>query len=333
MKDYAVIYPQLPVEIILFFSERPAGDYWKAKSVFEFCAYYKEKYRTDEMPQPRSVAVICDRFVDVGKLTVHSRAGIDSTDNRYLAYYKEPIDGSDANLLNILNLHFSFIAYGFLYIHEYYKPLVLPLLFRDSEGNESLGTCFRYQNAIVSAKHCFEGAKKIAIQGIPSELLKKSNFIIHEKEQMDLIYVEISELDFLTPFSGKAEILDEVMTLGYPKIAGYHNFLSAEKATVSSRFTATIGQVAASAEDIWIRENLFLITARIQGGNSGGPVINNEGRIVGVSVNMSKGEGDYDDLGYGTVIPISFVDEDIIGKKACKSFDASKIEFIDFDYD
>ena len=189
-------------------------------------------------------------------------------------------------------------------------------------------TMVLFQQSIV-----LKGQKKIAIKGINSELFKNSNFIVHEKELMDLIYVEIPELGFFPPLSENAEVLDEVITLGYPKIAGYHNFLGAEKATVSSRFTATVGQVAASAEDIWIRENLFLIIARIQGGNSGGPVINNEGKIVGVSVNMSKGEGDYDDLGYGTVIPISFVDEDLVNKKSCKSLDVSGIEFIDFDHD
>lgn len=44
-------------------------------------------------------------------------------------------------------------------------------------------------------------------------------------------------------------------------------------------------------------------------------MINGQGKIVGVSVNVSKGNGDYDDLGYGTVIPISFIDEDIVDKK------------------
>lgn len=291
MKDYVANYPQLPIEIVLFFSERPKDGTWKPRAVFEFCSYYKEKYKTDALPQPRIVATICEKFVDAGKLTIHSRAGIDSTDNRYFAFLRDESFRQDPFALEFLNFHLGFIAYGFSYIYEYYKPFVLPVLFVDSDENEFLGTCFRYQNSIVSAKHCFEGAKRIAIQGIDSKELSKANFIIHEKDLMDLIYVEIPSLELLPPFSGNAEILDEIITLGYPKIAGYHNFLSAEKATVSSRFTATVGQVAAKAEDIWIRENLLLITARIQGGNSGGPVINNEGRIIGVSVSMSKGEG------------------------------------------
>ena len=67
-----------------------------------------------------------------------------------------------------------------------------------------------------------------------------------------------------------ADILDEVLALGFPRIAGFHNFLTAKKANISARFTATTGEVAAYAKDIWIRENLLLITAEIKGGNSGG---------------------------------------------------------------
>lgn len=333
MKNYPELYPKIPIEIFLFFTERPTGEKWIPKTVVQFCEYYKEKYQTKDLPQPRIVSAICEKLVEGGKLSIHSRAGIGSMDNRYFGILRDESLRNNEYALEFLNLHLGFIAYGFPYIYEYYKPFVLPVIFIDSEEKEALGTCFRYQNGIVSARHCFEGAKKIAIQGIPADSLSKAVFTVHDKDIMDLIYVEIPELEFLPPFSGGIEILDEVITLGYPKIAGFQNFLSAEKATVSSRFTATKGQIAAIAEDIWIREKLFLITARIQGGNSGGPIINKEGKIVGVSVNMSKGDGDYDDLGYGTVIPISFVDEDIVNKNACKSFDASKIEFINFDYD
>ena len=331
MKNYPAIYPQLPIEIFLFFSEKTEGEKWKPRTVFEFCSYYKDKYNTDNLPHPRIVATICERFVETGKLSVHSRAGVDSTDNRYFGILRDETLRSNKHALEFLNFQLGFVAYGFPYIYEYYKPYVLPVLFVGAEENQSLGTCFRYQDGIVSARHCFEGAKRIAIQGINSDWLAKANFFVHEKELMDLIYIKSPDLELLPHFIGKAEILDEVITLGYPKIAGYHNFLSAEEATVSSRFTATVGQVAASAEDIWIRENLFLITARIQGGNSGGPIINKEGRIVGVSVSMSKGDGDYDDLGYGTAIPISFVEEDIVQQKAIIDFDASKIEFVNFD--
>lgn len=101
-----------------------------------------------------------------------------------------------------------------------------------------------------------ERAKRISIQGIRGDLLSQATFMIHENDLIDLVYIESPAFDFLPRFSGKVEILDEVITLGYPKVAGYHNFLSAEKATVSSRYVATVGQVAASAEDIWMKESI-----------------------------------------------------------------------------
>ena len=47
-------------------------------------------------------------------------------------------------------------------------------------------------------------------------------------------------------------------------------------------------------------------------------------------MNLSKGEGDYDDLGYGTVIPVSFLDE-LFEREDRNYLDVSKIEFKDFD--
>jgi S1-C subfamily serine protease len=147
---------------------------------------------------------------------------------------------------------------------------------------------------------------------------------------MDLLYIRPkNSLNDTIVFNQDAEVLDDVMTLGYPKIAGYHNFLTAENATVSARFTTSIGQIAAKAEDIWIREKLILITAKIRGGNSGGPVVGKDGSVIGIAVNLPTGDGDYDELGYGTVIPVSFLDE-VVNNETKTYLEVDKINFTDF---
>ena len=61
----------------------------------------------------------------------------------------------------------------------------------------------------------------------------------------------------------------------------------------------------------------MLITARITRGNSGGPVINQNGSLVGIAcqlVDSDAENGEYDDLGYGVAVPVSYL-RDIIQRK------------------
>ena len=54
----------------------------------------------------------------------------------------------------------------------------------------------------------------------------------------------------------------------------------------------------------------MLITAKIRGGNSGGPVISEDGSIIGVACQTPYYDdniGDYDDLGYGIAVPIKYL--------------------------
>jgi serine protease Do len=330
--DYAIKYPDLPYEIVSFFSEIENNDgRLVQKKVFQFCSHYSRKHSLQEIPEPRLIAKMCDILCEYGRMSVLHRGGTDNTDNSYICFQNSPDSFKDPTLRFYLNKSLSYIIYGFKYIYEDYKKYILPIEYINNKGDKSIGTGFLYNHGIATARHCIEGASKIGIKGASKSNLNASKFEIPNNALLDILFIRLDQpIQETIIFSQAAEILDEVMALGYPKIPGYHCFLTAENAKVSSRYTPSIGQIVASAEDIWIRERLFLITAKIKGGNSGGPIIARNGSIVGVSVNLTEGEGDYDNLGYGTAIPVKFLD-DLVNNQEKTYLDTSKIEFIDFE--
>jgi len=312
-QSYHQLYPYLPIEAAFFFSEVVNGQFGN-RTVFDFCMYYAEKYKSREIPQPGPVSAICDILCQQGQLTLGHRRGLDNTDTSYISVIRDRENVvKNIPLQLVLNNRLSCLIYGFKYIYENYGKYVLPVEFTKQNDDIALGSCFMYKGGIATARHCIEGAKKIAIRGITQVQLETAKYQVHSNNAMDLIFIHFDEslTDFIY-YGEKAEVLDEVIAMGYPRIPGYHNFLTAETATVSARFTASVGQIAAEAEDFWIKEQLFLITAKIKGGNSGGPIIKKNGTAAGVSVNLAHGDGDYDDLGYGTVIPVAFLDEMIV---------------------
>ena len=100
--------------------------------------------------------------------------------------------------------------------------------------------------------------------------------------------------------------------------------MAAEKATISSalttssRLTASLGAVSSTPFEMFARSELLLITARVKGGFSGGPILDETGYCVGVISRTPEHERRihdaaddlahrYDDLGYGTAIPAHLV--------------------------
>lgn len=312
--DYDVKYPFLVMDIMDYFDISNGNI--KEKSVLNFCEQYAKNHGIEmsEM-QPSIIVKICDRLYSHDQLSLVSRNGIDGCGNNYLFVMK---DKKQWDLLEkyMVN-YYNSLVYGFEYIYRTYQKIVLPLVaYQNDEPH--VGTCFRWKNGIVTARHCLTDGDKIAIKGYSADTLNNAKIFVSKNSNIDVAYILTNEETKI--FSDEAHVLDEVLVMGYPVIPRFFDFCTAEKATISTisdRMTPSRGNVVAMANEIFTQNitKLMLITAKIRGGNSGGPVINKYGCVIGVSFSDAKGEGAiYDDLGYGIACPISVL-EDIVKEK------------------
>jgi S1-C subfamily serine protease len=178
----------------------------------------------------------------------------------------------------------------------------------------------------LTAKHCLIGAKSLSIRGITKEQFLDARFFVHRNDALDLaaIYFPDPVLPNVKPITlGFGQVLDEVLVLGYPNVPGFTELLATEKAAISARLTMTKGTIVSEATEMFAKTSLFLITARVRGGFSGGPVLSSVGTAVGlVSRQPISGENQsselyaqYDNLGYGVAIPSEHIIEFLT---ACK---------------
>ena len=107
----------------------------------------------------------------------------------------------------IYNFFLNSLVYGFEYIYDTFKKNVIPIVYRNS-NNETMGTCFRYANGIVTAKHCISDVEQASILGYSSEILNKSNVYIHDNENIDIAYIDTKSAVNDIILSDNANVLD-----------------------------------------------------------------------------------------------------------------------------
>lgn len=305
--DYDIKHPDLIISILEYFWFDAK---FNEKTVIDFCT--NNKYCTSSYAlQPQVIIKICDLLVQNNIMSVNRRGGALEGNTCYSFVWRNDQKIWKDNKMNY-NHYYCSLVYGFEYIYKYYRDKVIPII-ACKDGEKSMGTTFKFSNGLVTARHCITDHDSYAIQGYDAGLLNSSKIYVSKNPNIDVAYIDLGEPAHL--FSDEAHVLDEVLVMGYPKIPTFLDFLTAEKATISTmatlRMAPTRGDVAAIAENMYTHEQtrLMLITAKIKGGNSGGPIINKKGCVVGVAFGqpISEGHG-YDDLGYGMGLPIQILD-------------------------
>ena len=307
--DYDIKYPDLIISILEYFGLE--GDFNK-KTVIGFCANNKYNNAGKGL-SPQIILKICDILMDNNILSLNRRGGALGGDTCYSFVWRDTKEKWEAFKWEYNHICSS-LVYGFDYIYRYYDDKVIPIIAYTEDGSQSMGSAFKFHRGIVTARHCIEDGHEFAIKGYSKLQLEKSKIYVSQNPAIDIAYIDMGLMSHT--YCDTPKILDEVLVMGYPKIPLFLNFLTAEKAAISTmaklRMTPTKGAITATAPNVYTCRDtdLLLITARIKGGNSGGPIINKRGCVVGVAFSQPFSEGDcYDDLGYGIGMPISILDK------------------------
>lgn len=165
------------------------------------------------------------------------------------------------------------LLFGFEYIIEKYTDSVFLIENIDHNNDINPGTGFLIKDNdayyVVTNKHVVEKSKKIKLF-LSSKSIAFRQII--ESIDYDLAFIEVNlmkgEAFYL---SESIKILSEIITMGFPSIPGVH------KNTV----VCHKGEVNSFVEDYKYQE-YFLISAKTSSGNSGSPVIDKHGAVIGI---------------------------------------------------
>ncbi|MGP1387737.1 MAG: S1 family peptidase [Thainema sp.] len=231
---------------------------------------------------------------------------------------------------------YEFLCFGFPYIRNYFSKSVFPIIVEREDGTEDIGTGFLVSDrsfttrGFTTAAHCIKGMRKIYIPGWSFDEENLAAIHVSLEENVDLAFLKFNTKN---PFDGvpgflfrEGNILEDIITMGYPPIPGFESVLVAEKAHISGYLSSTVGQLTGLEQSYLDKQTYFLFTARIKGGNSGGPIVGKDGFALGVVAQIPAGaEGRADLIGYGIATPsntfISFIESCFEGSDSTKLLD------------
>lgn len=203
---------------------------------------------------------------------------------------------------------YHFHYYGFSSIRKHFLSSVLPIDVTKQDDTKDIGTCFIIDaHRILTARHCIENKKNILILDPHKQAVKPTSIWV-PSDGTDIALIEMNYYNFSPCPKFKiefGEVLEEVLTMGYPPIPGFDAVQVADISHIGGSVKVSKGKIVAEERTLWDPETNYLINARVKGGNSGGPIINNLGFVIGMIIDIPLNPDDQekiDHLAYGVAL-------------------------------
>ena len=196
-------------------------------------------------------------------------------------------------------------------IYKKVNPSVVSVISTTAEGTGSgSGVIMSKDGYIITNNHVVDGAQSVSVQLSDGTSLDAE--IIGTDEQTDLAVIKVTPTSDLTAAEfGDSDELEP----------GEYAYAIGSPGGVQFANTITGGRISAINRDLTVNDrvmSLIQTDASINNGNSGGPLINEYGQVVGINTLKMSGNGSEMEAtveGLGFAVPISdacFVVNDII---------------------
>ena len=182
------------------------------------------------------------------------------------------------------------VIFGFNYIAERYSKSVFKIIVKADNGDESTGTGFLHNvefeddlcSVVITNRHVAQFQEDLQILSNDNHSMHWKNIFLADDKQLDLAVIVLDVYCDFPPFYLLADpiLLDEIITMGYPDIP-----LIRDPYQVVHK-----GEINAFVDDYWNNKYL-LFSAKTSPGNSGGPIINSLGQVVGIVTQQLYEEG------------------------------------------
>ena len=257
---------------------------------------------------------ICSKMCEDGFL-LKTKSEVFVGSNKYIGIDVRGGRSKEALADNVFDCKYK----GFSYVRDLYFDAVRPIVGINKKDDPDSGTVFKVSsNVYATAKHCVADLKYFNVLDAKEKPIKLKEVALSENKDLDIALI-VTEV----PLSGRdfhltePHMLEDVLVMGYPPISGMLPVLISEKGQMVAAMKCTIGTNVGETKDYLRNLDCFLISARVKGGSSGSPVINEFGEVCGIVVSLPndiKNPDRIDLMGYGACLPSVYLEEMLRGK-------------------